>query len=769
LYAQTTLDLTVNQVPTAPTVTLSPDPAYTANTLTASATGSTDPDGSGTVTYTYDWYVDGVASSVSTTATFPSADTQKDSTYRVVVTPTDGTGTGPTGEAEVTVDNTAPVLTGPSLSASSVQVGDVLTCTASATDADAVDTPTITYAWSDGSTGSTYTVSSADNPGDTITCTATADDGDGGTDAGTVTATVDNTAPTVSAVSLSPTSVYTNDTLTASVTTSDPDGDTLTVTYDWYVDGTSVQNTTSNVLDGSATAAGFDKEQDVYVIVTADDGTDTATSTSAIITVSNTPPTAPGVTIDPSDPIEGEDLICEVTTASTDADGDAITYSMAWTVDGASYSSALTTTWTDDTVDGADTAIDELWECTATPTDGDTNGTSTTTSARVVSCSDLDCDGYPDLVFSNHFDGSRTDIDSYVYWGSPTGYSSADRTDLATRRAIGNLVADVDSDGRPDIVFANNRSGGTYLTDSYIYSGQYGYASPLVRTDLPTQGASDTEVADLDGDGYPDLVFANYEARGSYLVDSYVYWGSAAGFSTSNRTDLPTQGGRGVAVGDLDQDGYPDIVFANFRSASSYSLDSYIYWGSASGYSASDRSSLPTQGGHTPTVYDLNSDGYPELIFSNYGDGLQTEIDSYIYWGGASGYSVSNRTDLPTVGAHAAAIRDLDNDGYPDIVFGNHRDNSGAVSIDSYIYWGSAAGYSSTDRTTLPTVGVVDTAVHDLNADGHPDIVFANQYDGSNFAIDSYIYWGSAAGYSPSNRTDLPTIGAYGISVAGSE
>ncbi|MEC8422307.1 MAG: VCBS repeat-containing protein, partial [Myxococcota bacterium] len=237
----------------------------------------------------------------------------------------------------------------------------------------------------------------------------------------------------------------------------------------------------------------------------------------------------------------------------------------------------------------------------------------------------------------------------------------------------------------------------------------------------------------------------------------------------SNRTDLPTQGGRGVAVGDLDQDGYPDIVFANFRSASSYSLDSYIYWGSASGYSASDRSSLPTQGGHTPTVYDLNSDGYPELIFSNYGDGLQTEIDSYIYWGGASGYSVSNRTDLPTVGAHAAAIRDLDNDGYPDIVFGNHRDNSGAVSIDSYIYWGSAAGYSSTDRTTLPTVGVVDTAVHDLNADGHPDIVFANQYDGSNFAIDSYIYWGSAAGYSPSNRTDLPTIGAYGISVAGSE
>ena len=79
LYAQTTLDLTVNQVPTAPTVSLAPYPAYTTDTLTASASGSLDPDGSGTVTYDYAWYVDGTLSGVSTSATFPSSDTQKDS------------------------------------------------------------------------------------------------------------------------------------------------------------------------------------------------------------------------------------------------------------------------------------------------------------------------------------------------------------------------------------------------------------------------------------------------------------------------------------------------------------------------------------------------------------------------------------------------------------------------------------------------------------------------------------------------------------------
>ena len=41
---------------------------------------------------------------------------------------------------------------------------------------------------------------------------------------------------------LAPSTVYTNDTLTANVTTSDAEGDTLTVTYDWYVDGSSVQD-----------------------------------------------------------------------------------------------------------------------------------------------------------------------------------------------------------------------------------------------------------------------------------------------------------------------------------------------------------------------------------------------------------------------------------------------------------------------------------------------------------------------------------------------
>ncbi|HCH64625.1 MAG TPA: hypothetical protein DFR83_17595, partial [Deltaproteobacteria bacterium] len=232
LYVQTSFDITINQVPTEPTVTLSPDPATTEDTLSAMATGSTDPDASGTVTYRYDWYEDGILSSVSTTASFPDSDTQKNRTYRVVVTPSDGTGSGPTGEAERTIDNAAPVLSGPTLSASTVVVGDTITCSASATDAD-LDSVSITYTWSDGSTGTTYAVTETDNPGTTITCTATADDSDGGVVTGTASASVDNTAPVVDSITVDPLTGKVDDTLTCTATASDTDGGTPTITYAW--------------------------------------------------------------------------------------------------------------------------------------------------------------------------------------------------------------------------------------------------------------------------------------------------------------------------------------------------------------------------------------------------------------------------------------------------------------------------------------------------------------------------------------------------------
>ncbi len=278
--------------------------------------------------------------------------------------------------------------------------GDALTATVTTGSVDPEgDTVSYSWAWTRDGAATSYTTasvpSSATARGETWMATATPNDGLGDGTPGSASLTIGNTAPVASGVTLSPSAPQTLDTITASTTTSDADGDTVTLAYAWTVDGTSVAATGSS-LAGSY----FSKDDVVGLTVTPTDGTDTGVAVSASsVTVLNTPPTAPGVAIDPSSPSPEDDIICTIATASNDDDGDSITYTIEWEVDGVSYPLApldsgdtgfawvgpSTTTWTDDTVPAEDVALGEEWTCTVTPNDGDDDGASASDTVEVSS------------------------------------------------------------------------------------------------------------------------------------------------------------------------------------------------------------------------------------------------------------------------------------------------------------------------------------------------------------------------------------------------
>ena len=67
-----------------------------------------------------------------------------------------------------------------------------------------------------------------------------------------------------------------------------------------------------------------------------------------------------------------------------------------------------------------------------------------------------------------------------------------------------------------------------------------------------------------------------------------------------------------------------------------------------SGYSTSSRTTIDHSGGTTVSLVDINNDQYIDIVLSDYYNNA-----TYVYWGSNSGYSTSNRTQLPSIGPWA--------------------------------------------------------------------------------------------------------------------
>ena len=375
---------------------------------------------------------------------------------------------------------------------------------------------------------------------------------------------------------------------------------------------------------------------------------------------------------------------------------------------------------------------------------------------------DLDDDGYLDIALGGYYDGTTRLVDSYVYWGSAAGYSTSDRSVLNTEGVIKVASSDLNGDGYTDLVFASHY-GTSYASTSMIYWGSASGYDDADRTELQTYGAYDLEIADLDGDGWEELIFAQYYSGSSHVLNSYIYWGSASGYSTADLTGLYTTGAVDVEVLDLNGDGWLDLAFACYYSGSSYGTYSYVYWGSSTGPDSTNYDALYTYGAWDIDAGDLDGDGYTDLVFASYYSGSSYTTTSYIYWGNSGGYSAGDRTGLTTYGARGVVAEDLDLDGWDELFFAQYYSGS-TYSFSSYLYQGTSSGYSSSDLTGIATEGAFRAQAADVDQDGWPDLVINSYYDGS-FSLDSFVYYGSASGFSSTDRDDLPVDGPWGHAV----
>ncbi len=323
-------------------------------------------------------------------------------------------------------------------------------------------------------------------------------------------------------------------------------------------------------------------------------------------------------------------------------------------------------------------------------------------------CRDINCDGWPDIVFAQTDKDDNYFIDSYIYLGSDQGYLEENRWTVPTVGAMGVAHGDLDKDGYIDLVFAAVQDGENREIDSLVYyGGPDGYSVDKL-TKLPTIGCSDPTIADVDGDTWLDIVFSNrfkggLPIKSNYENDSYVYWGSQGGWSDNVREELPSSFPEGLAVGLVDKDEHLDVIISSWMCTISCGDGNRVLWGSDDGPNGDDSKKIEGAVGVTDIqIADLNGDGDNDLLLSNGAAGLQGFAEeSFIYWGPA--FAENSRLSLPSTAASEGAVRELDGDGHLYIVIASHYEPNGGGAEVSQIYWGSDGDYTSASMTELPT------------------------------------------------------------------
>ena len=337
------------------------------------------------------------------------------------------------------------------------------------------------------------------------------------------------------------------------------------------------------------------------------------------------------------------------------------------------------------------------------------------TGSSVSSAGDINGDGFDDLIIGAPFADSGT---SYVIFGRNTGFEA----DLSTESLNG--------------------------TNGFTLSGA------LFDDRL---GSAVSSVGDINGDGFDDLVIGadgagDYDSYGdrSFAGKSYVVFGGsnvgnsgtielselngANGFTINGIRDSDRTGFSVSSAGDINSDGFDDLVIGAPQALYDSAGISYVVFGGsnvgnfgtielselngANGFIVTDTDRFDKFGYSVSNVGDINGDGFDDLVIGAPGSsnmyGYNNAGKSYVVFGGSdvgssgavllslldgsNGFKISGVDSFDGFGRSVSSAGDINGDGIDDLVIGapfaNPQEKESAG--ESYIIFGRQNGFPVT-------------------------------------------------------------------------
>ncbi|MBX3288282.1 MAG: VCBS repeat-containing protein [Acidobacteria bacterium] len=371
---------------------------------------------------------------------------------------------------------------------------------------------------------------------------------------------------------------------------------------------------------------------------------------------------------------------------------------------------------------------------------------------------DIDGDGILDIVCATHQGEKTYAAESAIFYGKKHRKFERASKGIPSEGAIHIAAIPESSHDRTFVVIANSRTGtlNEAVPLSLYFGSKEGFSTKRLL-EIPFSSGYESSAADLNDDGYVDLIAidsGHARLKDSPFAGVNILWGGKDGFDLTNRRTVLSENLASTSnVADLNKDGYLDIIVGFFNPPDGTQTDLVIYYGSENGYSRNDRVAIPSPGrSGSPNVADYNNDGWLDIAVTSY---IADRVR--IFYGSEKGFSETDQKTITVPAPIDLETADLNNDGFADLIVPIYKDRvNNFHDAGVLIFWGGAEGFKQWNSQWLASTTVLGPTVADFDNDGYLDL-FLPAYLGDNNrqSLPMYLYWGSKTGFSEDNRTEF--------------